>query len=168
MRTPLRGMRGPESGIGRWRHNTAGVRPSVMRLQVRERILGADCGFTGYVHRSCRRKESSRRSWSLLPCRSPRRLTVPNIHRAVIASILGPVAASGTGRWRGRGSGRKMRSSPNLANGRPTSDNSEICRLTPPSTGDRERTWGAVVDTPVEPGDTVQIVAHSGRTCRRW
>ena len=28
----------------------------------------------------------------------------------------------------------------------------------------RERAWGAIVDTPVEPGDTVQIVAKSGRT----
>lgn len=28
----------------------------------------------------------------------------------------------------------------------------------------RERTWGAAVDTPVEPGDTIQIVAQSGRT----
>ena len=28
------------------------------------------------------------------------------------------------------------------------------------------RTWGAVVDTPVEPGDTVQIIVHSRRTWR--
>ena len=28
----------------------------------------------------------------------------------------------------------------------------------------RERAWGAIGDTPVEPGDTVQIVAKSGRT----
>ena len=28
----------------------------------------------------------------------------------------------------------------------------------------RERAWGAIVDTPVEPGDTVQIVAKSGKT----